>query len=311
MSSIAKKHNIKWSRVNSILKRYKIPTQSKDTITKNRKNTSKFAISDDIKHQLVNDYTVDQLSITQLTEKYKIDRCRIKKLFKNNNITFRSCSDISKLSAKSKVKPDFYTNTEKQQKLKDLYLSGASTYDVAKEFGVTSTTIRDWLTHLNIPIRDRIQAANCITLKEKKVNMFKEKYGVVNPMQIPDVFDRSNKSRYKFKEFEYGGKQFTKLQGYEPQAIVYMVEQMNIPIEDVYHGKQVPHISYNFNNKSKTYFPDLFVPTTNTLYEVKSTYTYNNMLEINKAKRQAAINAGYNHITIVFEQDAKTIHKII
>ena len=46
--------------------------------------------------------------------------------------------------------------------------------------------------------------------------------------------------------------------------------------------------------KKHRYFPDVYIPKTNTIYEVKSEYTLNINLEGNELKFQSVIDSGYN-----------------
>ena len=63
----------------------------------------------------------------------------------------------------------------------------------------------------------------------------------------------------------------------------------------------MPEIWYiGTDNKQHRYFPDVYIPKTNTIYEVKSEYTLNINLEINKLKFQAVKDAGYNFVLKVY-----------
>lgn len=47
-------------------------------------------------------------------------------------------------------------------------------------------------------------------------------------------------------------------------------------------------------------FPDIFIPKTNTIYEVKSDYTLNVDLETNNLKFQAVKDSGFNFVLKVY-----------
>lgn len=49
-----------------------------------------------------------------------------------------------------------------------------------------------------------------------------------------------------------------------------------------------------YNDSTHKYYLDFYVKSTNTVYEVKSTYTYNNELNKNLLKQYACINKGLN-----------------
>jgi hypothetical protein len=85
---------------------------------------------------------------------------------------------------------------------------------------------------------------------------------------------------------------------------------MGIDVNNIQSGRKVPKIRYKFQQKNKMYFPDIFVQDKNLLVEVKCEYTYNNMIELNATKRKASINAGYDHLTIIFNNSGTEIIKL-
>jgi hypothetical protein len=65
----------------------------------------------------------------------------------------------------------------------------------------------------------------------------------------------------------------------------------------------IPVIDYIFNGENHKYFPDIFLPSTNTLIEVKSTYTLSLDKEKIKAKLNACIMQGYNIFLYVYDKN--------
>jgi hypothetical protein len=51
----------------------------------------------------------------------------------------------------------------------------------------------------------------------------------------------------------------------------------------------------------------MFIPKTNTIYEVKSTWTYKNGLDTITLKKQACEDAGYNFELYIFDKDGNTV----
>jgi hypothetical protein len=64
---------------------------------------------------------------------------------------------------------------------------------------------------------------------------------------------------------------------------------------------EVPEIWYNKNDKKCRYFCDIYIPKTNTIYEVKSTWTYKKDIDDIPLKKQACIDTGYNFELYVFD----------
>ena len=70
-----------------------------------------------------------------------------------------------------------------------------------------------------------------------------------------------------------------------------------------------PEIWYNKNDKKCRYYCDVYIPKTNTIYEVKSKYIYDIDINKNKLKQQACIDAGYNFELFVF--DSKGVRQLL
>jgi hypothetical protein len=92
-----------------------------------------------------------------------------------------------------------------------------------------------------------------------------------------------------------------RVQGYEPFALddlikIYSEEQI------VTDRKQIPRIQYTLNDKSRYYFPDIYIPHENKIIEVKSTYTVNFMVEMIDKKAEATKNKGYTYEIWVYNE---------
>ena len=103
---------------------------------------------------------------------------------------------------------------------------------------------------------------------------------------------RSNfKNYFKFKEYIFESGRIEHVQGYEPQAIDMLLEIFNE--DEIVVGDGVPVIDYIDGMKNRKYYPDIFIPSINTIIEVKSDFTYNVNLHQNKMKEKFAIKSGY------------------
>lgn len=162
----------------------------------------------------------------------------------------------------------------------------------------------------------------------KAINTNLEKYGATNPMQNRDIrakvsattLDRygvehilqsrdfhSNRT-YQFKIIKLKGKTF-KVQGYEPQAIEYLHKCLNVPVDAIQVGSEVPSIPYTYKGKSHVYHPDMRVKIKGKWYllEVKSTYTaglkHRTLWYNLKRKLGACSELGYRPALIVIGSD--------
>jgi len=103
-----------------------------------------------------------------------------------------------------------------------------------------------------------------------------------------DVF----KSTSKRQNYTLPSGKIVEYQGYEHFALD-MLLQIYEENEVEIHPNLI--IYYTQGEKSRKHFPDFFIPSENLVIEVKSTWTYSSMETINKLKKEAAINSGYNY----------------
>lgn len=167
----------------------------------------------------------------------------------------------------------------------------------------------------------------------KKDNTCKYKYGASNPLQNPLVMSKKNKTCLEKYGFEYSSQSpeiFSKrksnwfkrnlliidnftfsCQGYEKQAIIYLTNELKVdPVKILDQPKHKIGIRYILKNKPHIYHPDFFIPTSNELIEVKSTYTMCGtevMWEALKEKRKACLKDGYNFKLMVMTASGKQV----
>lgn len=257
-------------------------------------------------------YTVDKLTIQTIRKIIGCSYGAIKTFLKKSNVEIRS-ADESRKTEDGKVK-NIARKLQNKDDLKDaieMYESGSTLEVIGQKYNITPTGLRSKFLKLGICLRTSTESANLPTTHERKKDAYIAKYGVENPMQHPEIYEKSNINRYKFKSSDIHGRRFSHLQGFEPQGIKYLIETMKIDVNDIQTGRKVPNIRYKFKGKNKTYFPDIYIKNKNLLVEVKCQFTYNDMFDLNKAKRTAAVNKGYNYITIIFSNSGDEILEIL
>ena len=134
-------------------------------------------------------------------------------------------------------------------------------------------------------------------MEKKNKSMFK-KYGVMHFLQTG--LDSTNS--YKYKDYVYPSGKIVKIQGYEN----YLLDELILihpESEILTDRKDMPEFWYvTDDSKKHRYFPDVYIPKTGTIYEVKSSYT----LEQGKKNRtynlkeQSVIEANYIYILKVY-----------
>jgi len=131
-------------------------------------------------------------------------------------------------------------------------------------------------------------------INEKIRKTCQKKYGVDSPMQVPEIFEKQQKSIYKYKDYILPSGKIIKVQGYEPKALDILFKQGYKEKDIETSVKNMPNIWYIGSDKKKhRYFPDIFIISENKIIEVKSEYTFNADYEINMLKEEACLKAGY------------------
>ncbi len=126
-------------------------------------------------------------------------------------------------------------------------------------------------------------------IRKKGQETLLTKIGVEYAMQDPNIFYKQQLTCNKIHFMTLPSGNVRSYQGYENIAIL---ELLNYYTEDeiISERSNLPIIIYDEN---KRYFPDIFIPSTNEIIEVKSSWTIKNNKHKNKLKQQACFNLGY------------------
>ena len=158
------------------------------------------------------------------------------------------------------------------------------------------------------------------TVLESMKNNSLIKWGYINPQLHPDVLQKTQKTsierygvrnynqlgnrvnlpNFNFKEYILPSGKILPFQGYENKLLdELLLEYTEDEIKSL--REDIPPIWYvGLDGKTHRYFPDVYIPKTNTIYEVKSEYTLNAEYDTNILKFQAVKDAGYNFILKVY-----------
>jgi Mor family transcriptional regulator len=252
------------------------------------------------------------IPLYKIIKQLNIAEYRLVQFLKENSIPLRTRSEIqSALSVRpwgQKIKgPDII------QKIIEEYNQGVGCVELAQKYNVVHGTIRLLLKRNGIKFRTckETQSSEYTKnyIKQKNLN----KYGVVSTMQLPEVFEKAQKSMFKYKTTIIEGVEFQHLRGYEEYGIRYILEHFDdVIVTDILAGNDVYNLNipYNHQGKDRVYFPDIFIPKFNCLVEVKSDYTYNLDIDRNIAKKEAAEKIGYTHITLIFDKKGNLIKRL-
>lgn len=130
--------------------------------------------------------------------------------------------------------------------------------------------------------------------------------GFRHAAQNPEVQFRMNKSGKHLKVIGLNNKTFY-LQGYEPQALLYMTHEKGLHVADILQHKDFEYeFTYSLDGKKKHYHPDFLVKSLNRIIEVKSTWTLCGKPQDWKVlclKRKSVLKAGYNFSLLLMSPD--------
>jgi len=135
------------------------------------------------------------------------------------------------------------------------------------------------------------------------------KYGVTNALQVPEFFEKNLKTAYLLKTYRLG-KRKVLVQGFEPFALDYLLEEKGVDPEDIIVGNdpRKPKIEYVFDGKKRVYHPDIYIRSLNHIVEVKSEYTIRVATDVNIAKKRACKKAGFKFMFLVMDKQGRRIN---
>jgi hypothetical protein len=116
-------------------------------------------------------------------------------------------------------------------------------------------------------------------VQRKKEETCMKNYNVRFPVQSPEIECMSG-GTFKYKDYFLPSGKKIKIQGYEDKLLDELLDEYS---EDdiLTDRKDMPEFWYiGEDNKKHRYFPDVYIPKINTIFEVKSNYTFE--LEKNK-----------------------------
>lgn len=264
-----------------ILEKYGTTNYAKTKEFKNTMISKRKDIEKKKKETCIKRYGVDNVMKADSNKK-KLEKTMIERFGHKTNLMCLSEASIikrvetwtsdeyrGKISKKTQLRHDKYTTEEKKE-----------ISDKAKKRLITNY--------------GSLYVANLHKNKQKE-KTWKAKYGVSNPQQHPEIHEKTQNSRYKFKNVILPSGKIVKVQGYENRVLDHIFENQLYTEEQItLERKKMPTIWYIHHNKKKRYFPDIFIESENKIIEVKSDYTMQASLMMNYAKRDASIEHGYS-----------------
>lgn len=181
-----------------------------------------------------------------------------------------------------------FQSDEIKQKIKETWTFNYNCDNPSKSDKVKET-MKQTFQH-NLGVDNPMQSAD---VKEAFKNTCLLRYGVEHPAHVPEFEEKKMITSFSKKTFVFPCGQERHVQGYEPLALQLLVDQ-NYTSDQIQTDKdKVPEIWYEFTERRRRYYPDIYIPSENKIIEVKSTWTYKKDEEKNLLKEQACKDAGY------------------
>jgi len=136
----------------------------------------------------------------------------------------------------------------------------------------------------------------CLQAQIKKEQTNIERYKVKHVMQCAKIAEKASKNARMHKSYIFPSGRIDMVQGYEPQALDYLLQVENIPEDDIITNRtQVPECWWSDENgKIHRYYVDIYIPSQQRCIEVKSRWSLALNPEIVFAKQCALQNEGYS-----------------
>jgi hypothetical protein len=149
-------------------------------------------------------------------------------------------------------------------------------------------------------------------IKEKRARLMEERWGpgITHKNLIPHLREQNermlaNTITVATKDYQWPSGKISKVRGFEDLALDDLLTLFD-ETEILIGFDQVPKITYSYGGKNRKYYPDIFIPSINTIVEVKGTFTYTDSTRHkdgyikNKLKEKATVAAGYKFMWFVY-----------
>lgn len=249
---------------------------------------------------------IKETNLKKIGCEYPMQSEKVKQKSKDTNlkkygVLISSQSELVKQKAKqNNLKKYNVENPAQLQEIKDK-IKQTNLKNHGAEYHTQTESGKEKVRQSNIKNHGVANVFQSKEIKDKIKKGFLDTYGVEHPQQVPEIFEKSQKTAHKLKHYILPSGKEIKIQGYENHALDKLLQTYQE--EDLTVGASlVPKIIYTLKEKSKRYYPDIYIVKDNLIIEVKSTYTMNKELDKNLAKRKACIEQGYNFKFWIFDR---------
>lgn len=126
---------------------------------------------------------------------------------------------------------------------------------------------------------------------------------------ICGVENRHWNNGFRWDTYTFPNGRQEKVQGYESWTIDHLLTETS-ETQILVNRVEKPVISYEWSGSVHKYFPDCYLPDTNTIVETKSSYTWQFQKEQNAAKISGSLQSGYNIRFIIWDRNHTLVSDI-
>jgi hypothetical protein len=142
--------------------------------------------------------------------------------------------------------------------------------------------------------------------QRKKEETMLENYGYSYAVQSPIIQDKMKKTGIYWKSYSMPSGKIVKVQGYEGIGIDELLKSGFTEDEIDVHCKTIyREFLYHYNGLYRSYLPDIYIPKTNTIIEIKSDYIYMKERLQNIQKAKCCIALGYEFEFWIYDENKK------
>jgi uncharacterized protein (DUF433 family) len=303
---LTKEYNIPSHKIREFLKSNDVHVRTKEEEYITECEQQNINIQD-----IVRRYNEDGVPAKELSRIYNTSHTRIKTIFNKFGNGLKTTKEIRNSKWYNDKLSKTTTKIQDQTQIDDIlemYSNDVRCEDIAEKYNISIGSIMNLLNRVGVEKRCRKQVdKNAVAQREATMN---EKYGVSYFMQDPKNIYKP----YCMYSVEIEGIEYTNLQGFEKQGIIYLNECYNINYSEILAGRNehIPTIKYvSTDKKQHYYFPDIYIPSQNMLIEIKCEYTFSTSKHITMLKHKACKEQGYKHKIIIFNNTGTEIIETI
>ena len=219
-----------------------------------------------------------------------------------------NCSQLSKWRT-SKVKNcldkhgvEWYTQTQEfKDKTREKSL---------EKFGVEHFTKCKSVQEKKVDTCMKKYGKTCVSQVEEfkiiKENTMLRHFGVKHLLQLTGELEKRQRSRYKWSDYVFPSGRTTRIQGYENFALDHLLlshHEDDIVTDNTEIEKYIGKVIYEYGGGIHRYFPDIYIRSTDIVVEVKSKWTIESQIDINRVKASRVMELGHGFEFLVMDRE--------